>query len=262
MSPGLPAARSTAESPETIERAPQHRARLVTTVHTGRCGSTVLGDLLGQHPDVGWAGELFNPRHEIWQGQASPLAVVEAHRQSRGKVVYGLEIKTWDSRHTGLPLRDMLQALDEAYSLQRILLWRRNTLRTLVSFLVARKRDQWHQLTGARPRLVPVRIDLSQFVCRGIAASLLTHLERVEQEVVYVRGLFGQRPYLELTYEDDIEQQPLQGYAKAAAFLGLGEFTPVQRLSRMNPFRLEAMIENFAEVRSALEGTHFAWMLG
>jgi hypothetical protein len=263
MSRSHPPARVGAEPgpPKAAAPDPTERARVVVTVHMGRCGSTVLGNLLGQHPGVAWAGEVFNPRLKIWRRGADPIETIEAHRRSLGKSIYGLELKTWDSRHSGLPLRDMLQRLDDRYAIHRVLLWRRNFLRAIVSFLAALAFGYWQLRAGTTPRLIPVRIDLARLVYRGVAGSLIEHLERHEQEIFYARSLLAEQPHLELIYEDDLEPQPLLGYAKVAAFVGLSDFTPVPSLARMNPFPLEAIVENFAEVRAALEGTHFAWML-
>jgi hypothetical protein len=38
----------------------------VMMFHAGRSGSTVLGDLLGQHPRVFWDSEIFQTSSERW----------------------------------------------------------------------------------------------------------------------------------------------------------------------------------------------------
>jgi hypothetical protein len=44
-------------------------------------------------------------------------------------------------------------------------------------------------------------------------------------------------------------------------YLGLTPAAAQVRFGRSNPFPLEAIVENYAEVAEALHGTPFAWMM-
>ena len=35
--------------------------------HPGRCGSTVLGNLLNQHPSIEWDGEIYEPQGRFYR---------------------------------------------------------------------------------------------------------------------------------------------------------------------------------------------------
>ena len=36
-------------------------------IHHGRCGSTVVGNLLAQNPNMHWASELYTPLFAKWK---------------------------------------------------------------------------------------------------------------------------------------------------------------------------------------------------
>ena len=54
----------------------QFRHCNVVMFHIGRCGSTVVSDLLGQHPDVHWASELYEPIFGKWRRDNAGIEVV------------------------------------------------------------------------------------------------------------------------------------------------------------------------------------------
>ena len=39
----------------------------IMMLHNGRCGSTVVGDLLAQNPNIHWASELYEPIIAKWK---------------------------------------------------------------------------------------------------------------------------------------------------------------------------------------------------
>lgn len=58
-----------------LRRLAPERADTVAMLHPGRCGSTVLGTMLGDRSDVHWDGEVFEPhrRHPVPEVQAGRL---------------------------------------------------------------------------------------------------------------------------------------------------------------------------------------------
>lgn len=87
----------------------------VVMLHIGRCGSTVLGSTLNQHPAIQWENEIFVPLlHEKQAGRPIPsmpeaLAQVAARRTRPFQVV---EVKFLDDQHPsifGLSLEEMLE---------------------------------------------------------------------------------------------------------------------------------------------------------
>jgi hypothetical protein len=46
-------------------------------MHTGRCGSTVLTDMLQQHAEIFWASEIFERTFRNWEAKGGQLGTLE-----------------------------------------------------------------------------------------------------------------------------------------------------------------------------------------
>lgn len=164
-------------------------------------------------------------------------------------------------RVLGVDLDDLVDALERGGTERWVLLHRRNYLRRVVSGAVGRERGSYHQRRADGPaELVQVTLDLDD-VPFGPGAPLLDVFDELARGERELGELLAGRDTLWLTYEDDIEQDPRRAYERACEFLGL----PVQdvdvRLRRTTPFPLSAVVSNLDEVRRALDGTRYAWML-
>jgi hypothetical protein len=69
------------------------------------------------------------------------------------------------------------------------------------------------------------------------------------------------RDVLDLTYEDDVAADPVRAYRRICYFLGVKNEPVEIRYGRTTPQKLTEIIENFDEVKAALAGTEFEWML-
>ena len=67
--------------------------------------------------------------------------------------------------------------------------------------------------------------------------------------------------WLELVYEDQIEQDPRTAYREVCEFLGLHIVDVDLRHRKMSSGRLVDLIANFDEVRDCLSPSRFSWML-
>ena len=74
-----------------------------------------------------------------------------------------------------------------------------------------------------------------------------------------VETLLAGKNVLNLTYEDDIEQDP-QKYRSICEFVDMEATKASVNFSKTNPFPLKDIIENFAEVKAALHNTPYEWM--
>lgn len=238
--------------------------------HTGRCGSTVLGDMLAQHPDVFWANEIFNEM--TWKFNWNLISrlrtrrFIEAASSTQTKKYYGFEIKFLPEQHLraecinlSLPaLIDLLRNMEMRF----IVLLRRNYLRRALSVEVARTTNEWHtNETKSNP--VPVKINIDNFMTGSKSRPLIEHFNSIDENSRNLLVLLQDIPFLELYYEDDILIDPCIAYNKVAEFLNI-ESTALNykvRLQRTNPFKIEEMIENYDEVASHLMGTKYEWML-
>ena len=80
------------------------------------------------------------------------------------------------------------------------------------------------------------------------------YYDRLEMQLKDKETLF-------LTYENDLQDNPLAGYYKVCDFLGFECEEPTVIMQRTNPFALSETIENYDEVCESLQPTQYAWML-
>ncbi|NEQ34055.1 MAG: hypothetical protein F6K04_24205 [Leptolyngbya sp. SIO4C5] len=90
---------------ETLEKIWQPRDR-IAMLHYGRCGSTVLGDLLGQHPDIFWDSEVFERLYtqQLWESRwlKEPLSLLRLRvglAWLTRRQCYGFETKCHPAYH-------------------------------------------------------------------------------------------------------------------------------------------------------------------
>jgi hypothetical protein len=90
---------------------------------------------------------------------------------------------------------------------------------------------------------------------------LLAHMDHWDAAYAALRECTRPSRLLELTFEEDIERDPMLGYRKVCEFLDLAPAPVDLRLGRSNPFPLRSMIANYDEVLAHLRGTDREWML-
>jgi hypothetical protein len=236
-------------------------------LHIGRCGSTVTAEMLAQHREVVWGGELFE---EI---KAPSNMTVErfarAHIENRAystlAPIYGFETKYLSGQHLSterinLTLAAYLDVLRSLHFSKFALLHRRNYLRRAVSVTVGRAQGAWFtQQTPERPTKVHVDVDAFQTGSR--VEPLVELFQRIDEAYAEARRLLEHEDALYLVYEDDIEQDPTPAYRKLCELVGLEPGPASVRFGKTNPFAFEDMVENFEEVRAALRDTPYEWML-
>ena len=140
--------------------------------------------------------------------------------------------------------------------IRKIILSRCNWLEVFTSGLIASHTQEWSKLKGtpsAEAMIGPqVHVDLAEFHRyarkRRWFYRLLHALMRVTRQHAF-----------ELDYQEIGDPQTLLRLTK---FLGVApDRSLTSRTTKQNASRLEARIENYDEVRAALEGTADEWML-
>lgn len=245
-------------------------AKLVVLFHAGRSGSVVLGDLLRQHSRIAWEGEIYRKARwcrevpqrwgatEDWPFDAEGL--LHSRLRFQTKEFYGFEVKFRHVRSIGLTPEEYLVLLERLGCRHFMVLKRRNLLRKVISNQVMAVTEATHvkQSPDAPTR---VRLDPQSLKVDGTTSSLVAHLERLDNYFKDLYPLLENRPTLRLTYEDDIRQDPRVAAGKVCTFVGV-EPEPLQvRLARTNPFPIQAIVENYDDIRQCLLGTRFEWML-
>lgn len=243
--------------------------QLVTTFHIGRSGSTVLGDLLDQHPAIHWLGEIYE-WPEFRDRPAAPGPGSELLRRLRTRLpgvaepVAGIEAKFYHLHDHGVALGDFLDELRGEIAgsgrCRFVVLRRKNYLRKVVSSLAARQRGQWFARPGSP--VPPVRLEINpERVCiDGDAQPLLDYLRDWDAQFDQLDESLAGEDVLHLTYEDDIEQDPLVAYGKVCQYLNLPAGVPEVRFNRTTPQPLPEIVTTLDAVRKALAGSGYEWM--
>ena len=247
------------------------RPGVVVMLHVGRCGSTVLANLLAQDPAIYWDAKLHRKAkslygrklhafdHQTWLQQQFSIS---------GGLFYGFEFKILQDQYpamAGLTLESFLTQCREIGVTHYILLVRRNTLRHVISHYASRNRGNWHFGAGdkAKAQAQTFELDLED-VTTGSAPGrgLLDYMREVDTAHADVRRLLDGQALLEIDYETDIDEKGAAfAYERICDFLGTPPVEVEIRNRKANPFPMRDTLTNYDALVARLEGTEFAWML-
>ncbi|MEN8240250.1 MAG: hypothetical protein ABFR53_13740, partial [Actinomycetota bacterium] len=202
----------------------QQRASLAM-LHVGRCGSTVVGRMLSDHPDVFWDREIFEPhrRTELDEPVDLPPNQLIRHRQAQTPLHYGFETKYLQSHHLGrlgLTLPDYISILQGLGFNRFVALHRRNYLRRVVSGAIGRASGTWHRTRGSATTSASITLDPHK-VPFGPRKPLLDVFAELSEGERALRELLPPSDTLWLTYEDDIERDPSIAYRRVCGLFGV-----------------------------------------
>ena len=237
-------------------------------LHNGRCGSTVVGNLLSQNPNMHWASELYTPLFEKWQKEhpnrfpllekkpivEKPIEILKNSISETTKPYYGVVIKPVQLVLIGFLAENFLSQSFLLNFTYFILIRRKNWLRSIVSAKISAKTDVWHSFREDIANLKKIHLPLNK------PEPLVKEIENLEILMQEVETLLAGKNVLNLTYEDDIEQDPQKAYRNICKFVNMEATNASVTLSKTNPFPLKDIIENFAEVKAALHNTPYEWM--
>ncbi len=243
------------------------RPGAVAMIHAGRCGSTVVGDMLNRRPDVYWDAEIFTREVEDVGGMRrtrEPGSAILARRMDYGlNRWYGFELKAHPLQSLakcGFSMDSFLDHAEAAGVTHYVQLERLNALRRLVSVVRARGSGVFHtQRSGGGVQ--GIHLDVQAVPLGHIEVPLLEYMEQMQWANQRWRALLGPRNALQLTYEEHIEHDPGVAYRAIADHLGLPEHKATPRLTRTSGHPLAVLVENLDEVEATLQGTPYHWMV-
>ena len=235
--------------------------------HTGRCGSTVLGQMLNQHAMVHWAGELFENHMQDPESRAMSATdvakCINSKRSAEAASIFGFETKYLPQQHLSPRCINMdpasyIELLRDMGFDKYLLLHRNNYLRRFISAKVGVQTRTWHsQHEIASPTKVRLRTD--SFGITG--QPILKAFETLDKAVAELRCILENEDALEINYEEDILNDPRIAYVKVCQFLGIPDQNPDIHYVRTNPFKCADLIINYDEVERILVNTKYGWML-
>lgn len=238
--------------------------RTVVMIHIGRSGSTALGDLMDQHPDIFWDGEVW--RDMVAAGMDQPVSAddfygfLEKRKHFAGGLIYGYEVKFFHIESLADDLEAQLAVLERLGPTDFVVLERKNYLRKIISSVKASQTTRWHQPAGSVAALEKLTLSPDRLQIDGKNTALLPLLRAYQEDFEKLRECLASRKHLWLTYEDDLAESPLHGYRKISDFLDIDQFPVKIRYGKTNPYPVRDVIENYEEVVASLDGTEFEWM--
>lgn len=239
----------------------------IAMLNVGRSGSRVLGDMLNRHPDVSWSHEPF--MRNRWRKLAGPpgpnridpVDYIARKLRSADTRAFGFVAKPWQVLELGYALGDFLDGLRGVGVRGFIVLERRNLLRKVVSTMRARMHGVWHRRVGHDAPSAPVRIDVEAVEIDRGCQPLVATLERLADFAPRCAQLLDGEDHLRLVYEDDVRDDPGRGYHRICRYLGIEPVHVEPAFVKMNPYPLAQLVENLDDVRAAVAGTAFEWMV-
>ena len=238
----------------------------IIMLHTGRCGSTVLGDTIHQNPKVSWEGEPFepfmNPKNKLND-------FYDVFRNSRKRKIAPISlfaIKHLNQLHLndcclGMSKKELIESLKQLKNTRFILLERKNYLKRALSAEVARNKKQWHAKKTDTYIKEKVNIKTNKFQTGHDFHSLIELFDSMSESYSEIKHQLQNENFLELTYEDDILENPINAYKKVCKFLDIPQQNVGVKLKKTNPYPLKDLIKNYDEVHEYLKPTKYGWML-
>jgi hypothetical protein len=244
----------------------------VCIFHNGRCGSTVVGNLLGKHNKIHWDGQIYAKlfvkpdgktfgKTEFEKGLA--IDVLNDRMKDVFTKFYGFDVKRNHISWLNFSVSDYVQQLVHMGFDQFVVLERKNHLRTILSYTIAREAGVWHLHRNEQPVEKAIHINPDKVYLEYEEIDLLEALDEISNYYVTLRKVFAELnlSYLNLIYEEDIREDPLNAYRKIIDHIGLKPKHPKTRFNRTNPFPINKMVSNYDELAKYLSNTPYKWML-
>jgi hypothetical protein len=233
--------------------------------HQGRCGSTVVARLLNQHPKLSALGEIFEQPYQESQLPTKTENMLRARRAQAFPNRVIVEAKFFECQHLALlgqNISEFVDCIQRSGYKRFILLNRNNYLKKVVSGKIGRERGgKFHYKKNEEVPDARIHIDVRSVVLLGKTAPIVDLFEYMDEQYEKLRIALKGEDVLELTYEEDILDDPRVAYSKVCHWLGI-ENVPVKiDLRRTNVVEIDKVVRNWGEVSSALAGTRYAWMV-
>ena len=252
----------------------KYRDKNIACFHYGRCGSTVLANMLEQTDHITWDDEVFHKMKVNYRLMpfsrfySSMKQYFQFRLWSFYVKNYGFEIKFLKDGHLNehflnLDEGEFLKLITKNNFCHYILISRKNFLRQLISKERGRIVKKYHYDKEANnPKAV--FIDPNSIPYGGKPTfSLVDLFRKFEKNYDLIREYTSTHKVnlLELVYENDIEPDPNIAYQKVCAFLDLKAITTNVSLNKSIKKPIPQLVSNYDEIRSSLEDTKYAWML-
>lgn len=235
------------------------RQENVVMFHCGRCGSSIVGMLLNQHTEIKWAGEIFENigykyGRDSWVWE-NPLGMAYMRTKFNYSSIFGFELKKRHFKDVNINIKETVRYLSSIGYEKFIILKRKNYLDKVISRIVGKKIGTWNTKKNIDAPVVRVPTE----DVRG--ESLLDLFRNIDEFYLNLEKYLPNEATLNITYEDDIKKSPINAYIKIIKFLGIKKEKVKVDTVKLNKRPTREKISNYDEVKRALDGTRYEWML-
>ena len=255
----------------------------VMMIHPGRVGSTVVAKLFSNNPQVFVAGEIYNDnvnRMSITHGKEwyflyndyinflsymynTAIEKCNFFQSNIDSKYYFFEYKPY-LKGCGKPINQVVEEMADAGVEKFVFLYRKNYLRRLVSALISFYTGVWH-IKNKPTKVTTISIDIARITDGDIGIANKPIVELLDKYYNFfipdIKKALKNHDFLELIYEDDIEQNYYQGYNKLCDFLNIDKLDVTIDIVRQNPKKLIKIVENYDELYQALKNTEYCKLL-
>jgi LPS sulfotransferase NodH len=232
---------------------------------TQRSGSTLLWRYLNGHPNISAHGEMFLPNHSgsdtyasfRKSSRAKWLRHYVANKRNLNAYFGEFFFVAQNIEACGFKLmyNQISQNLSEwikQHDVSIIHLIRKNILKTIVSRETNRVRGVAHITANETVDKIKVYLD---------ADKLIPSIAKIERMIELQTASFSALPYMEVIYED-FTKDPACSAESIFDFLGVSRIRGLEMpLKKINPDKLEDVIENYAEVKLRLSDQPYSKFL-
>ena len=221
-----------------------------------RTGSNWLCSMLNSHPDVLCHHEIFNPagiHYALDHRGDIDIGTVDERDQSPTQCLARLWRYTFGKRIVGFKINrgqnsTVFRSVLDDHEIRKLVVVRRNRIKTFVSELIAEKTGQWESYGSGGPGLEPTRVEVK-------LESLLGHIALNEKYYADIYGSLetsGQR-FLQVAYEDMAQDEEM---ARVLTFLGAEPRAAglVAATTKQNSTSLRDIVCNLEQLDQALKG--------
>jgi len=241
------------------------RHKNIVMLHAGRTGSSVIADMLSQHTNIKWNGEIYldYPKYLTFF-TSDPIQFLIYKMYQKHSKIYGFELKALKNQHLEmfikLSLEEYLEEITNLGYSYFIFLKRKNLLRRYISIIQMLETNVYHTTKNpVKPRIIT--INTKNIWINNQKTDLINYFKILEKEYDDVQKIIKKYNFLYLSYEEDVLANPSIAYKKICKYINVEIQNPKVNLKRTNPFSIKEVVANYEEIEMELRNTDYYWML-
>ncbi len=231
---------------------PKHDIKKFIIFAQGRSGSSLLVDLLNNHPDIKCDGEILNVVHA--GKKFFPIFYVKSKAKTYKEEIYGFKVKLYQLHGDSKPDQNIdpkkfiLNLYKSGWKI--IYLRRHNIFRQAISGYVAKSRGKWHHQTN-KGELALSKIKINP-------DRLLKRLRAREKYLCDEKEILKTIPHLEIIYEENLLKDMEKTMDKIFKYLEVHPYPVRTNLIRTSKDTLQDYIVNYKEIKDYFLNTKYA----